>query len=100
MLWAVVIDLINSKSFIHYIPNFYWLFRKDHTESCFRNKLNFFEKKYFWMNLYMRERHNCPLSEDPIYAYLYDGTFDLNMTSSKIARTYHHICSFYLDPRY
>ena len=79
---------INFNAFLHKYLTFQWLFGNI-WPSCFRNNSNFWKKNCG----VMRERNNWPLRTQYMDTW-YDGTFDVNMTSSKVVRTRHHIRRF------
>ena len=72
------------------VPTFYWLFGKI-WPSWIRNKSYFWKKVFF--GEVMTERKNRILRIQYMATWC-DGTFDVNMTSSEVVRTRHHIRRF------
>ena len=72
------------------VPTFYWLFRKIWPR-WIRNK-SYFKKKLFFGEV-MTERKNWILRIQYMATWC-DGTFDVNMTSSEVVHTRHHIRGF------
>ena len=70
------------------VRTFYWLFGKIWS-SWIRNKSNFWKKKNWWS--YGGKKIGFWGSN---MATWHDGTFDINMTSSEVVRTRHHMRRF------